>query len=273
IDTTAADLDRQRQRQQVQNAAQATKAGAWRGDALAVTNALSDETWNRNLASTLAGLRQQGFTQATQNAQQDLARRQAAEVANQAADLNVAGANAQATTAANQFNAGQAQTRSLADAAAANTALGAGAAARNAASLADSDAGLRAALANQSALETANQQRLTSAGLLGDFSDRELSQAAQRASLVGAVGDAQQQQNQAQLDWQYQNDYQAPRDYAVGMQQLLNQSLGLVPATGTTSANSSGTETVKQSPGLTGILGGLGGLFQGMSGLGFQLPA
>ena len=120
VDTTLADLERQRQIQQQGTAAQAAQAGAFGGSRQGVAESLTNEAFARQAAQTAAGLRQAGFTQAQQQAQQDIQRRleaarlnQAtglpASLANQRAALEAARANQAAGLQGAQFRLGAAQ--------------------------------------------------------------------------------------------------------------------------------------------------------------------
>jgi len=70
IDSAMGDIERQRQMQQVTDAASATRAGAFGGSRQAVQSALTNEAALRQGASTAAQLRAQGYGQAAQLAQQ-----------------------------------------------------------------------------------------------------------------------------------------------------------------------------------------------------------
>jgi hypothetical protein len=177
IDRTLADLGRQRQVQDVNDASAATKAGAFGGSRSAVLQSLDDANYDRTAASTVAGLRQADFAQAQGAAQSDLARQLAASQSNQAAGLQAAGLN------------------------------------------------------------------LNAAGALAGMGGQQLNQALQRAGALSTAGDAQQQNQQAQLDAAYQQ-WQLAQQWPVQMQGLLNQTVGLIPQTGTTNTKGSvdGTE-------------------------------
>lgn len=86
IDQTTQDLERQRQMQQNAIGAAATRAGAFGGSREAIERAATNEAFQRQLAQTSAGLRQQGFTQAQAAAQQDIANR--LQAAGQLADIS-----------------------------------------------------------------------------------------------------------------------------------------------------------------------------------------
>ena len=198
IDSTMADLGRQQQIQDVNDAAQATQAGAFGGSRSAVMQSLDDNNFARTEASALAGLNQQNFSQAQSAAQTDLARAQAASQANQAAGLQGA------------------------------------------------------------------QLNLGAANALAGMGGQQLSQALQQAGAAQSAGDAQLQNQQAQLNAAYQQ-WLLAQQYPIQMQQLLNQTVGLIPKTGTTTSD--GTETSSgfglgvsgTPPGLDGLkIGGLG---------------
>jgi hypothetical protein len=93
VETSLADLERQRLRQQQQGAAQAMRAGAFGGSRAGVAESLTNEAFARQAAQTAAGLRQSGFQQAQQMAQTDLARQMQASLANQQTGLQAALAN------------------------------------------------------------------------------------------------------------------------------------------------------------------------------------
>jgi hypothetical protein len=104
VNSTMADLERQRQIAQVNDASQATAAHAFGGSRSGVTSALTNEAAGRTAASTFANLNQQGFDTAAQLSEADANRAMAAGQANQGADLNVASQNAQAGNQNSQFN-------------------------------------------------------------------------------------------------------------------------------------------------------------------------
>lgn len=105
INTTNADMARQGQIQQTNDAAQATASHAFGGSRSAVLQNLDSESMQRAMASTDAGLRQANFQQAQGAAGQDIASRLAADQGNQQASLASANARLQALG----LNAQQAQ--------------------------------------------------------------------------------------------------------------------------------------------------------------------
>lgn len=171
IDSTLNDLNRQHQIQAAANSAQATSAHAFGGSRSAVLQNLSDDSFDRTLASTLTNLNQGNFSQAQAAAEGDLNRQLTASQANQGAGIQGA------------------------------------------------------------------QLNLGAAGTLGNLGNAQLNQALQQAGAVNSAGEAQQQNQQAQLNAAYQQ-WQLAQQYPLTMQQLMNQTLGTFPSTfGTTTTN------------------------------------
>src|SRR4030095_14086013 len=96
VNTSLAALDRTRQQQQMQNAANAAGAGAFGGSRQGVVQAMTNEAAQRQAGQLSSGLYQEGFTQAQQAAQQDIATRMQAALANQQTGLQAQLANQQA---------------------------------------------------------------------------------------------------------------------------------------------------------------------------------
>jgi hypothetical protein len=111
-----------------------------------------------------------------------------------------------------------------------------------AAAQADLQRQLQASQANQSAGLQAANLGLNAANSLAGMGGQQLSQALQRAGALSTAGDAQQQNQQKQLDAAYQQ-WVLAQQYPVQMQQLLNQTVGLIPKTGTTSTTESTDKT------------------------------
>lgn len=88
IDTSMADLERQRQMQMGDIGAQASRAGAFGGSREAVARALTNEAFARQGGQMAAGLRQQGFESAQQRALQDIQNQYASDIANRQAGLS-----------------------------------------------------------------------------------------------------------------------------------------------------------------------------------------
>lgn len=177
IDSTMGELERQRRVQGAANNAQATAAGAFGGSRSAVLQNLSDDSFDRTLASTLANLNQGNFSQAQAAAQGDLSRQMAASQANQSAGLQGQGLN------------------------------------------------------------------LNAANTLGNLGNVQLNQALQQAGALNSAGEAQQQNQQAQLNAAYQQ-WLLAQQYPITMQTLMNQTLGTFPGNyGTTSTTGSSSGT------------------------------
>lgn len=260
VDATNADLNRQRQIEQVGNAAAATKAHAFGGTGAAVLSSLTNDNFTRQTASADANLRSTGYNTALAAAQADAARKLTADQGNQGADLSVAGQNAGllnstnqfnagATNTSNQFNAGLLNTVNLANASAGNqndqfnagqksSADLSNQQATNAASQFNASQDLAAQQANQSAGLDANGQAIQAAGLLGNLSNEQQSQAITNAGLLGQVGDAQQAQQQKELQGAL-DAYTAGQQLTLQQQQVINAALALLPTGALTQASSS----------------------------------
>lgn len=145
---------------------------------------------------------------------------------------NYARQAAQTAASLNQANFAQAQGAAQSDLA------------RNlAAAQSNQNAGLQAATANQSAGLQAAGLNLNAAGALAGFGNDQLNQALQRAGALQTSGNAQQQNQQAQLDAAYQQ-WQLAQQYPFMTQQMLNQTVGTLPTnTGTTQSNGHETDT------------------------------
>lgn len=111
IDTSMADLERQRLVGQQQNSAAAAAAGAFGGSRHGLVEAETNRGFADAASRTAAGLQQQGFLNAQQMAGQDINTRMQAQLANQTAGLNAGvqnAANQLTTQQANQTAANQA---------------------------------------------------------------------------------------------------------------------------------------------------------------------
>ena len=188
VQQTLSDLARNRDMTLNQQGAQATAANAFGGSRQAIADSETQRAFAEQSARAASGLRQAGFTQAQQMAQQDIGTAQQAALANQQANL-------QADTTTGQFG----QQSSLANQAALNQAGQFGAAAFNqaagqrsaqqqAASQFGASAANQASLANAAA---ANQAAQFSAGAQNQASQFG-SAAANQAGLTNAAA-----QNQA----------------------------------------------------------------------------
>lgn len=108
-------------------------------------------------------------------------------------------------------------------------------------------------------------QRVNAAGQLIADNTAALGTAATQGGILGAVGDAQQGQDQGALDRAYAA-YKDGQTLTLEQQQLLNSALGLVPVQQTVAGDSTGTSKTSGG-GLGGILGGVGSLFGGAASL------
>lgn len=205
VDAQLADLNRQREIQQAYQKTEAIKNNAFGGTGSAVAASLLDENFLRQMASSSADLRNQGFQQALAAAQADKDRQLTASQANQSADLAVAAGNADRSQQANLFNAG----------------------AWNDASRFNAGQDQSAQQANQAAGLQGQQLNLSGAGLLGQIADQQRSSAIGDATLLSQVGAEQRAVQQAKLDAIYEEFLRA-QDDPYKRQQLLNQALGLM---------------------------------------------
>jgi hypothetical protein len=98
IDTSMADLERQRQMQMNQLGAQASAAGAFGGSRQGVAESLTNEAFARQGGQLASGLRQQGFNTALGASQQDVSNFLQAGLANQGAEQQAAALRAQAAS-------------------------------------------------------------------------------------------------------------------------------------------------------------------------------
>lgn len=241
IDTSMADLERQRQMQQNQIGAQASQAGAFGGSRQGVAEALTNEAFARQGGQMAAGLRQAGFQQAQQMAGQDIASRMQAALANQGVAGQDLARQLQANLA-NQAVSGQDLARRLQAGLANQQAAGQ-----------DIQFGMQASLANQAARQADLQRRMqgqqfnVQSGLQG--AQQRLGAAQQLAGISGqGFGMGQQlTQNLANQGMQQQALQQALIDAARGQysgfmgapaQSLgyMGSALGVTPTPQTTTA-------------------------------------
>jgi hypothetical protein len=225
-----ADLERSRQLQQQQTAAQATAARAFGGSRQGVAEAETNRAYGENAARLLAQQNAAGYEAAQRASEADLARQMQAQQLNQAQDLattqqslQLAGqfglANQDAAlraALANQgydFSVGQLNTQNAQQVALANQA------AQNQIAQANAQNFLQANLANQGAGLQANQQRIGSSGLLANIAGQGQQMGLTGAQALQQQGGVQQQFSQAQLD--------AIRNLPLEQQQILNQALGI----------------------------------------------
>jgi hypothetical protein len=202
------------------------------GTAQGVANYAPTSVSTQPLTSVdLSGYMNPYTSQVIDSSMQDLNRQQQIQDQNDASKATAAGAfggsrsavlqnldddsyaRAQASTAAslNQANYSQAQTAAQSDLAR-----------QLAASQSNQSAGLQAAGLN-----------LNAANALAGMGNQQLNQALQWAGALSTAGDAQQQNQQAQLNAAYQQ-WQLAQQYPIQMQQLLNGAIQMAPNYGTT---------------------------------------
>lgn len=242
INASVAQNEQARKIAQVSDAQQATAQGAFGGSRSGVAAGVTNGQYDLNDQNFIANQNANNFSQAQSAASGDINRNLSNDQFNATTGLNVAGQNAGAQNNANQFNATNDQN------------------------------------AQQSTFNNrlaASGLTLNAAGQIVALNNQALGTAATQGGILGAVGDAQQQQQQASLSAAYQA-YMDGQQLTVEQQQLLNSALGLVPVQQTVSGSgsSTGNSTQKTSGGLGmlgGLLGGLGSLGQGLgaNGLGW----
>jgi hypothetical protein len=247
-----ADLERSRQLQQQQTAAQATAAKAFGGSRQGVAEAETNRAFGENAARLVAQQNAAGYEAAQRASEADLARQMQAQQLNQAQDLattqqslQLAGqfglANQQAALEAARANqatgltASQANQDALLKAALANQGYDfnvgqlntqnqqqtnlANQAAQNQVALANAQNFLQANLANQGAGLTANQQRIAAANQMANTGTAFTSSGIAANQALAEQGALRQGFSQAQLD--------AIRNLPLEQQQILNQALGI----------------------------------------------
>ena len=167
IDTSMADLERQRMMQTAQMGAQATAAKAFGGSRQGVAQALTNEAFANQGGQLASQLRAQGFQTALGASQQDVANQMQAAQLNQAARARSA-----------EF--GQSSTLQ--------------------AQMANQQAAAQAAQANQAAALQAANLRASSAGMLGNLSQQGFNMGNTITQQQMQQGQMQQLMNQALID-------------------------------------------------------------------------
>ena len=241
VQSSLSDIDRARQMQANDLAAQATRAGAFGGSRAALMQSELGRNALQQAATTSAGLRQAGFQNAQQLAGQDIAARMQADLANQGANLQAGSLNANLAQGINLANQGALNTAGQFGASAANQAALANQAARNQMAQYNVSNQLQAALANQSAgLQGANM-RLGAANQMGNLANLGFGIGQQTQAMQAQSGALSQAVNQALIDAakaQYAGYTGAP----AGSLSYMASALGATPGVSTT--------TQSKSPGL-----------------------
>ena len=156
VQQTLSDLGGAQEQQLNQMGAQATAANAFGGSRQGIAEAETRKGFADKAAQAVSGLRQAGFTQAQQMAQQDIGTQQQAAMANQQANLQAGTTNAQFGQQTNLANQAASNQASQFGASAQNMAAQQTAAAQNAASQ------FGASAKNQAASQGANLQQAAS---------------------------------------------------------------------------------------------------------------
>ena len=214
------DIERARQIQQNQLGAQATAAGAFGGSRQGIAEAETNRAFAEQAARTASGLRQAGFTQAQQAAQQDIGTRMQAALANQQAGLQAGTTTAQMGLQAQQLNQAAQNQAAQFGAAAANQAAMQNAAAMNAARQFGATAGNTASAQNQAAINAARQAFANQS-----FQAQQANQAAQLAGSQQRMGAASQLAGLGQQGFNYGQSIANQQLQQGNMAQLLNQTL------------------------------------------------
>lgn len=224
--------------------AQAQAARAFGGSRQAVTESELGRNVAQQLAQSSAGLRQAGFTQAQQAAQQDIQSRMQAALANQQAGLSAGTTSAQLQQQANLANQQAAMQAALANQQAGLTAGTTSAQFQQQANLANQQAAMQAALANQQAGLSGAQFRLGAAQQLGNLANLGFGIGQQVQQNLSSQGAMQQGLQQALIDAaraQYAGYIGAPS-------QALSTQLGAFSGSQTGQQTTTGTESYR--PGL-----------------------
>ena len=250
VGQTLSDLERSRQIQANELARQAQAAGAFGGSRSAILESEANRSYADQAARTAAQLRQSGFANAQQMAQQDIQRRMQADLANQQAGLQAGTTTANLAQQAALANQGAMNQAGQFGASAANQAALQNMAAMNQANQFTSGQGLQAALANQQAGLQGSQQRLSAAGQLGTLSNLGFGMGQQVQSNLSQQGALQQALQQQIIDaarQQYQGYTGAPQQSL----SYLAQALGMAPTPQ--------SQTTKNQLGLMDYLGAAAG--------------
>lgn len=211
IDASLGDLERQRRMTQAQQGAAAQAARAFGGSRQGIAQAETNRAFAEQGGSLAAGLRQAGFTQAQSAAQQDIASRMQASLANQAANLQAATttgqfgmqqqlANQDAYNQAAQFGAQSFNQRAIQQAQLQQQAAAANQAAQMQAAAANQAAMMQAQSLNQSAGLQAAQQRLGAAGQLANIGNLGFGMVRDVQSDIAKAGQQQQMMQQALIE-------------------------------------------------------------------------
>ena len=207
IDTSLTDLARARDIQRVADSQRQTKEGAFGNNRNGVDASLTNDVYYRNVRSATSSLRSEAFDRAVAAATADLDRLLGASQFNSSQSYDAQKTNVGNRLAADQFNVG--------------TALDVA----------------RTNVANDMA---GANFRLNATNAMAGLSNQELEQELRRVGALGAVGDAQQQNNQARDDVAWE-EFMRMLQYPAQQQSIRNQALGMMPIEQTTTTTSRST--------------------------------
>jgi hypothetical protein len=189
IDTSMADLERQRQMQQNQLGAQASAARAFGGSRQGIAEAETNRAFAQQGGQLAAQLRQQGFNTALGASQQDVANQMQAALANQAAGGRAAEFGQSTGLQAQGMNQQAAMQAALANQAAAGRATEFG-----------QQLGFQGQTANQQAGLSGANLRMAGAGQLGNLAQQGFNMGQSIQQQQFQQGQMQQALNQALID-------------------------------------------------------------------------
>jgi hypothetical protein len=189
VQQTLGDIEQSRLAASNQLGAQATAANAFGGSRQGIAESETNRAYAEQAAKAASGLRQAGFTQAQQMAQQDIGTQQQAAMANQQANLQAGTTNAQfgqqtnlsnqaATNQASQFGAGASNQAFLQNAMASNQASQFGAGASNQAASQGANLQQAASQFGAGAANTAGLQNAMASNQASQFGSGAANQAA-----------------------------------------------------------------------------------------------
>lgn len=210
VGQTLSDIERSRQMQANEAARQAQAAGAFGGSRSAILESESNRNFAEQAARSAAQLRQAGFTNAQQLAQQDIQSRMQADLANQGANLQAgtttanlaqqaALSNQAALNQAGQFGAQASNVAALQNMAAMNQARQFGAGAANTMASQNMAAMNQAGQFGAGAANTAALQNMSALNQSGQFNASQAMQAALANQQAGLQGSQQRLSAAGQL--------------------------------------------------------------------------
>jgi len=258
VNASMNDLSRARDQAITGNQSQATLSGAYGGSRHGVVDSLTNRDYMTQAANTSANLRNQGFNTAAgllQNDNQAVNNMSQFNASNGLqnnqfnanAQNNASQFNAQNGMANNQFNAGVLNNAAQFNAGNTQQANLANAGAQNQFGLQNMQNAYAAQAANQNASLQGQGINLQGAGLLGTLGNSQSNNFLNSANAINAYGGQEQQTQQSALTAAY-NEFMRQQGWDAQQQQILNQSLGLVPAAMGNSSQQSGSQFGIQSP-------------------------